>query len=71
MIGNGAFKITEAGIQEQMPLLDKLAKEMGLGIIDMYAALKDSPELIPDKVHPNAEGAKKMAEAAKAVLVGK
>jgi lysophospholipase L1-like esterase len=34
----------------------------------MYAALKDKPELIPDKVHPNAEGAKKMAEAAHAVL---
>lgn len=71
VIGNGAFNITEAGVQEQIPILDKLAKDLGVGVIDMYAALKDSPELIPDKVHPNAEGAKKMAEAAKAVLVGK
>jgi acyl-CoA thioesterase I len=71
VIGDGAWGINEAGIQEQMPILDKLAKEMGAGIIDMYAALKDKPELIPDKVHPNAEGAKKMAEAAHAVLVGK
>ncbi len=71
VIGNGAWGINEAGIQEQMPILDKLAKEMGTGIIDMYAALKDKPELIPDKVHPNAEGAAEMAKAAKAVLVGK
>lgn len=71
VIGNGAFNITETGIQEQIPILDKIAKEMNVGIIDMYAALKDTPELIPDKVHPNAEGAKKMAEAAHAVLVGK
>jgi acyl-CoA thioesterase I len=71
VIGDGAWGINEAAIQEQMPILDKLAKEMGVGIIDMYAALKDKPELIPDKVHPNAEGAAEMAKAAKAVLVGK
>lgn len=71
VIGDGAWGINEAGIQEQIPILDKLAKEMGLGIIDMHAALKDHPEMIPDKVHPNAEGAKKMAEAARAVLTGK
>lgn len=71
VIGGGAWGINEAGIQEQMPILDKLAKEMGLGIIDMHAALKDHPAMIPDKVHPNAEGAKKMAEAAQAVLTGK
>jgi len=68
VIGDGAWGINEPAIQEQIPILDKLAKELGVGIIDMYAALKDKPELIPDKVHPNAEGAKKMAEAAHAVL---
>lgn len=71
VIGDGAWGINEAAVQEQMPILDKLAKEMGLGIIDMYAALKDKPELIPDKVHPNAEGAAEMAKAAHAVLTGK
>ena len=28
---------------------------------DLLAALRDSKKLIPDGVHPNAEGAKKMA----------
>lgn len=71
VIGKGNFQINEAGIQEQIPMVDQLAKELGLGVIDMYAAFKDSPELIPDRVHPNAEGATKMAEAAYAVLTGK
>lgn len=70
VIGNGAFHISESGIQEQLPVLEKIAKEMNVGIIDMYAALKDHPEMIPDKVHLNAEGAGKMAGAACAVLLG-
>jgi lysophospholipase L1-like esterase len=71
VIGKGAYKITEEGIQEQIPIVNKIAAELSLGIIDMYAALKDTPELIPDKVHPNAEGGGKMAAAAAAVLTGK
>ena len=63
VIGEGSFGITEAGIQEQIPQVNQLAEEMGLGVIDVYAALKDFPELIPDRVHPNARGAKKIAEA--------
>jgi len=69
--GAGGFGITEAGVQEQIPLIDKLAKEMGLGVIDMHAALEATPEFLPDRVHPNAAGAGKMAEAAFTVLTGK
>lgn len=69
--GKGGFGITEAGVQEQIPQIDKLAKEMGIGLIDMHAALEATPELLPDRVHPNAAGAGKMAEAAYAALTGK
>lgn len=69
--GKGNFGINEAGVQEQIPLIDKLAEDMGLGVIDMHAALVDTPELLPDRVHPNAAGAGKMAEAAFKVLTGK
>ncbi|MFK7851045.1 MAG: GDSL-type esterase/lipase family protein [Akkermansiaceae bacterium] len=69
--GKGNFGINEAGIQEQIPQVDKLAKEMNLGVIDMHAALVDTPEFLPDRVHPNADGAGKMAEAAYKVLTGK
>jgi len=69
--GKGNFGISEAGVQEQIPMIDKLAKELGLGVIDMHAALVDTPEFLPDRVHPNAEGAGKMAEAAFTALTGK
>ena len=39
-----------------------VAKERGLEIINMYAALKGKKELFPDNLHPNAEGARIMAE---------
>lgn len=69
--GKGNFGINEASLQEQMPILDKLAKELGTGVIDMHAALADKPEHLPDRVHPNAEGAGEMAKAAAQVLTGK
>ena len=69
--GKGNFGINEAGVQEQIPQVDKLAEEMGLGVIDMHAALEKTPELLPDRVHPNTEGAGKMAQAAFTALTGK
>ncbi len=69
--GKGNFGINEAGVQEQIPLIDKLAEDMGLVVIDMHAALVKTPELLPDRVHPNTEGAGKMAEAAFTALTGK
>lgn len=69
--GAGNFGINEAGVQEQIKRLDSLAAKMKLGIIDMHAALADKPQLLPDRVHPNTEGAAEMAKAAFAVLTGK
>jgi len=71
VIGQGNFRITEENLQTLMPHIDAVAKELELGIIDMYAALDGKPELIPDRVHPNAEGAGVMAQAAFAALTGK
>ncbi len=51
--------------------IDTLAAEMKLGVIDMHAALADQPRLLPDRVHPNAEGAGEMARAAFTALTGK
>ena len=67
----GNFGINEAGIQEQMPILKKLVAELETGTIDMYAALDGKPELLPDHVHPNTEGAGEMAKAAAKALTGK
>jgi len=67
----GNFGIHEAGVKEQIPRLDALAAEMKLGVIDMHAALADKPQCLPDRVHPNTEGAGEMAKAAFTALTGK
>jgi acyl-CoA thioesterase I len=69
--GKGNFGINEVGVQEQIKRLDALAAELKLGVIDMHAALATKPELLPDRVHPNAAGAGEMAKAAFTVLTGK
>ena len=64
----GNFGINEANVKLEIPLIDKLAQDEKLEVIDMHAALEATPKLLPDRVHPNTEGAKVMAEtAAKAV----
>lgn len=67
----GNFGINEAGVAEQIKRINKLAAEMNLGIIDMHAALVAKPQFLPDRVHPNSEGAGEMAKAAFAALTGK
>jgi sialate O-acetylesterase len=51
-------------VLEEIIRIDKIAAEMKVGIIDMHAALADKPQLLPDRVHPNTEGAAEMAKAA-------
>lgn len=69
--GAGNFGINEAGVKEEAPMIEAIAKEMNVGVIDMYAALKDRPETLPDRVHPNTAGAELMAKAAAEALAGK
>lgn len=71
VVGNGNFNITEENLQQYMPKIESVAKELDLDIIDMHAALADKPQLIPDRVHPNAAGAGVMARTAYAALTGK
>lgn len=67
----GNFGINQTNITEEIKRLDALAAEMKLDIIDMHAALAGKPVLLPDRVHPNTEGAGEMAKAAFAALTGK
>ncbi len=66
----GNFGINEIVIQQQIPIIDRLAAELGTGVIDMHAALEGRFKLLPDRVHPNTEGAGLMAAAAYRVLTG-
>jgi len=53
----GNYGINEATEQEETKTIDDLVDTMHLNEIDLYAPLKDQPQLFPDRVHPNAEGA--------------
>ena len=67
----GNFGINEKNLKEWTKRIDKLAKEMDLGVIDMHKALDDKPEMLPDRVHPNTAGAGEMAATAYQALTGK
>jgi len=71
VFGAGNFNIVESGIQEEIPMVKALAKEMNLGLIDMHAPFEGKPELVPDRVHPSPAGYGVMAETAFTALTGK
>jgi sialate O-acetylesterase len=52
-------------------LLDKVSKETKVKIIDLYTALSGKPEFFPDTVHPNAAGAKIIAETVHKTIAAK
>lgn len=44
-------------------MIKKVAKKNKLPVIDLHSAMDGMPELFPDHIHPNEEGAKVMAKA--------
>ncbi|MDR2463616.1 MAG: alpha/beta fold hydrolase [Verrucomicrobiales bacterium] len=54
--GQGNFGINEAGVLEEIPMLDIVAKDEQVGLIDLHEVLKDKPETLADRVHPNDDG---------------
>ncbi|HBE97904.1 MAG TPA: hypothetical protein DDW68_12105, partial [Verrucomicrobiales bacterium] len=60
---SGRFGISNEVIsKEQIPMIDKIAAEQGLEVIDLNEALRGKAEFFPDEIHPNVDGAKLMAE---------
>jgi lysophospholipase L1-like esterase len=55
-------------IQGVIPVIKKVAKDKKLPVIDLHQALSGKPKMFPDKIHPNAAGAKLMAETIQAAL---
>ncbi|HEY3323876.1 MAG TPA: GDSL-type esterase/lipase family protein [Planctomycetota bacterium] len=55
--------INEKGIEEMViPAVKEVAKAKNLSTIDLHTALSNHPEMFPDKIHPNAAGAKLLAK---------
>ena len=55
---------------EVKPMLDAVAKKTNVKIIDLYTALSGMPQLFPDKIHPNAAGAKIIAKTVHKTIAG-
>ena len=68
---DGNFGINEANTKDEMPMIDNIAKATKATVIDVHAALVGKDTLIPDKVHPNTEGATEIAKAVYQGLTGK
>jgi lysophospholipase L1-like esterase len=60
--GKGNYGINQAGVDEEIPMIKEIAKDESAQVIDVFDALKEHPELFPDRVHPNNEGAKVLAK---------
>lgn len=50
--------------------IERVARTQGAELIDLESVLKDRPELLPDAVHPTAEGARLMAEKIYSAITG-
>lgn len=66
--GQGNYGINEAGIEEEMPMIKQVAQDEHAQVIDVYDAFKDHEKLLPDRVHPNAEGYAILAKTVEAAL---
>ncbi|MFV0507213.1 MAG: GDSL-type esterase/lipase family protein [Bacteroidales bacterium] len=49
-------------VDEIIPTIDEIGKEMNLQTIDLHSPMLGDSALFPDHIHPNAEGAAKMAK---------
>lgn len=54
--------------EEIRPAVREVGRRAGVPVIDLYAALEDQGHLFPDRVHPNAEGAERIAQAIYSVV---
>ena len=57
-------------VHSVIPIVEKLAKEEKLHVIDLHTALSNKTELFPDHIHPNTEGAGIMAQTIYKALTG-
>lgn len=54
--------INAKDLEYYMSIIKQVAEAKQTGLIDLHTALSNQEALFPDKIHPNAAGARKMAE---------
>ncbi|HEX3132428.1 MAG TPA: GDSL-type esterase/lipase family protein [Planctomycetota bacterium] len=71
IVGQGNFGISEENTVAEFPLINAIAKATKASIIDVHASLAGKDALIPDRMHPNTEGATEIATAVHHALTSK
>ncbi|AQT66948.1 Acetylxylan esterase precursor [Anaerohalosphaera lusitana] len=67
----GRWGIRESVIKDEMlHMVDEIAEEKNVCEIDLHETLTGKGDLFPDTVHPNAEGARVMAQEVRTALTG-
>lgn len=60
---NNQLSINDKIIQNEIiKIIKEIAEEENIKIVDLYKKMEKSPELIPDKIHPNRDGNQVIAE---------
>jgi lysophospholipase L1-like esterase len=68
----GRWGINDKTIHDEIiPMVRQAAAATGAKVIDLYSALPDKADLLPDTVHPNEAGSKLMAVTVYRALTGK
>src|SRR5262249_16865965 len=61
--------INKDRVRELRPKIEQIGKDLNLPVIDLYSALDGRPDLFPEKVHPNPDGARLIAETVHLKLI--
>ncbi len=56
--------------EEIIPRIDEAARTTGLPVIDFHTSLRDAGKMFPDALHPDARGARVMAETVYTAITG-
>lgn len=56
---------------EVIPMIDQVAKQMDLTVIDLHTATSNMSAQFPDKIHPNAAGAVELAKTVCSSILGR
>ncbi len=68
----GNWGITEDVIRDEViPAIKQAAQMAGIGLIDLHTPLLENKTWFPDTVHPNGEGAQRIAELVGAAIQAK
>ena len=69
--GKVRYDIQPDVIQDEIrPLVLRVAREMGVGVIDPYPAFEGKTDLFSDGLHPTAEGAALLARTVYDAILG-